>query len=99
MKIYVGNLAYDASEDDLRTAFEAFGSVAEVVVVRDQFSGQSKGFGFVEMPTQQDAEKAISNLNGTEIHGRTVRVNPARPAGERPRRDDRRPRSTGRSRF
>ena len=88
MKIYVGNLSYDATEDDLRASFESFGNVDEVIIIKDRYSGRSKGFGFVEMPTQEEAENAIEELNGKEILGRPVTVNKARPRTERPRRSD-----------
>jgi RNA recognition motif-containing protein len=79
MNIYVGNLAYDVTEADLRAAFEAFGAVASVNIIKDQYSGQSKGFGFVEMPSASDAQAAIAGLNGKAFMGRTVTVNEARP--------------------
>ena len=87
MKIYVGNLNYNITEDDLRTTFEPFGDVGEATVISDRFSGRSKGFGFVEMPNQAEAEKAIAELNGKEIQGRSLVVNQARPREERPRRN------------
>jgi len=98
MKLYVGNLSYQATEDDLRSAFAAYGNVGEVIVIRDQASGQSKGFGFVEMPSDEEAEKATNALNGQSIAGRPVRVNPARPRGEAPPRREggRPPRGGGR---
>ena len=86
MKIYAGNLSYDMTEDDIRTAFEPFGTVNEVTIIMDRFSGRSKGFGFVEMPNQAEAEKAIAALNGKELRGRSITVNQARPREERPRR-------------
>jgi len=85
MNIYVGNLSFNVTEDDLRQAFEGFGQVASVSIIKDKFSGQSKGFGFVEMPSNDEANAAISGLNGKEIKGRTLNVNEARP-----RTDDRR---------
>ena len=91
MKIYVGNLSYDASVEDLRAAFEAFGAVEDAIIIEDRFSGRSKGFGFVEMSSDEEAMKAIEEMNGQEILGRPVRVNKARPRTERPprrRRDD-----------
>lgn len=87
MKIYVGNLSYEMTEEDLRGAFEAFGAVNEITIIMDRFSGRSKGFGFVEMPNQAEAEKAIADLNGKEIRGRSITVNQARPREERPRRN------------
>ncbi|RPI98098.1 MAG: RNA-binding protein [Spirochaetales bacterium] len=100
MNIYVGNLSYSVTEDDLKQAFEAFGQVASVSIIKDKFSNQSKGFGFVEMPTQEEAQAAISGMNGKELKGRAMNVNEARP-----RTDDRRSgggggrRPGGRSRF
>jgi cold-inducible RNA-binding protein len=79
MNIYVGNLAFSVTEEDLKKAFEAFGQVATVNVIRDQFSNQSKGFGFVEMPESAEAQAAISGLNGKELSGRNLNVNEARP--------------------
>jgi RNA recognition motif-containing protein len=84
MNIYVGNLSYNVTEEDLRQAFEGFGQVTSVSIVKDKFSGQSKGFGFVEMPGKDEAQAAISGLNGKELKGRTLNVNEARPrTGER----------------
>ena len=84
MDIYVGNLSYDATDADLEQLFAKQGRVASARVVIDRMSGRSKGFGFVEMPDQAEAEKAIQNLNGTEFMGRTLRVNQSqpRPRGE-----------------
>ena len=86
MKIYVGNLAYSVTDEQLETAFGAFGEVSSASVVTDKFSGQSKGFGFVEMPDGSAAEKAIQSLNGTPIGGRNVKVNEAKPREDRPQR-------------
>lgn len=83
MKIYVGNLSYDTTEDGLREAFEAFGQVASTSIVMDKYSGRSRGFGFVEMPTQSEAASAIEGLNETELDGRTIKVNEARPREDR----------------
>ena len=85
MNIYVGNLSYNVSEEDLKTAFEAFGQVTSASIIKDKFSGQSKGFGFVEMPSKEEAQAAITGMNGKEMKGRTLNVNEARP-----RSDDRR---------
>jgi RNA recognition motif-containing protein len=82
MNIYVGNLPFEANEDDLRQAFGAFGQVATVNIIKDKFSGESRGFGFVEMPAKAEADAAISGLNGTELKGRTLTVNEARPRAE-----------------
>jgi len=85
MNIYVGNLSYTVTEDELRQAFEAFGQVTSASIIKDKFSGQSKGFGFVEMPSSEEAQAAINALNGKEMKGRSLNVNEARP-----RTDDRR---------
>ena len=82
MKIYAGNLSYEVTDDTLRQAFEAFGEVTSASVVKDKFSGQSKGFGFVEMPSATEAQAAINGLNGRDLMGRTVTVNEARPRAE-----------------
>ncbi len=82
MNIYVGNLSNSATEDDLRQAFEAFGQVSNINIIKDRFSGESRGFGFVEMPTKTEAEAAIEGLNGQEINGRAVNVNEARPKAD-----------------
>jgi RNA recognition motif-containing protein len=78
MKIYVGNLSYTVTEDDLRKDFETFGQVASVSIIKDKFSGQSKGFGFVEMTSNEEAKAAITALNGKEMKGRNLNVNEAR---------------------
>jgi RNA recognition motif-containing protein len=82
MNIYVGNLSYEVTEEDLQQAFEAFGQVASVNIIKDKYSGQSKGFGFVEMPAKAEAQSAIDGLNGKELKGRTLNVNEARPRSE-----------------
>jgi RNA recognition motif-containing protein len=82
MNIYVGNLGYSVTEDDLRAAFEAFGTVDTVSIIKDKFSGQSKGFGFVEMASGEEAQAAIASLNGKDFKGRSVVVNEARPRAE-----------------
>jgi cold-inducible RNA-binding protein len=79
MNIYVGNLSQDVTEDDLRQAFEAFGEVDSVNIIKDRFTGESRGFGFVEMSTKSEAEAAITGLNGQDVKGRAVNVNEARP--------------------
>ncbi len=84
MNIYVGNLSRDLSEAELQQAFEAFGQVATVSIVKDKFTGEARGFGFVEMPTQAEAQAAIAALNGKDMKGRALTVNEARP-----RNDDR----------
>jgi cold-inducible RNA-binding protein len=78
MNIYVGNLAGETTEDDLRRAFEAFGQVRSVNIVRDKISGESRGFGFVGMPTENEARTAISEMNGKDLQGRTVKVEEGR---------------------
>jgi RNA recognition motif-containing protein len=85
MNIYVGNLSSDVTGDDLRQAFGAFGQVESANVITDKFSGESKGFGFVEMPSKEEATAAIAGMNGKDIKGRAVSVNEARPRVERPR--------------
>jgi RNA recognition motif-containing protein len=79
MNIYVGNLANTISENDLREAFQAFGEVAKTAVIKDKFSGESRGFGFVEMPNREEATKAISMLNGKDMKGRSAKINEAKP--------------------
>ncbi|MDO5566733.1 MAG: RNA-binding protein [Planctomycetia bacterium] len=84
MKIYVGNLAYRTTEDSLRGAFETYGTVNSVDVISDRATGRSKGFGFVEMPQDEEAKKAIENLDNTELDERTIKVNEARAREPRP---------------
>lgn len=79
MNIYVGNLSRDTTDDDLQKAFEAFGRVLSVTIVKDKFSGQSRGFGFVGMPNNKEAQAAIDGMNGKEFMGRALNVNEARP--------------------
>jgi len=79
VRIYVGNLSYQVTDEELRQAFESFGEVSSANVIMDKFSGQSKGFGFVEMPSKNEAESAINSLNGKELKGRALNVNEARP--------------------
>ena len=79
MNIYVGNLSYGMSEDELRDAFGAFGEVSSVKILMDRETGRSRGFGFVEMPNQSEAEMAIAQLNGKDLGGRALRINEARP--------------------
>ena len=83
MNIYVGNLSYNVSEDELSAAFRSFGQVETVRIIKDKYSGQSKGFGFVEMPSTEEARSAITDLNGKELNGRTLKVNEARPKSEK----------------
>jgi cold-inducible RNA-binding protein len=82
MNIYVGNLSFDTTEDQLRQAFSAFGEVTSAAIIADKFSGESRGFAFVEMPEKSAAIAAISGLNGQELNGRTLNVNEARPRTE-----------------
>ena len=87
MNIYVGNLPYNLTEDDLKAAFSEFGEVSSANIIMDKMSGQSKGFGFVEMPDNSEADQAIKAMNESALNGRNIKVNQARPRGERsPRR-------------
>ncbi len=87
MNIYVGNLSRQATAEDLRKAFEAFGQVESAHVVKDRFTGESRGFGFVEMPSREEALAAIENLNGKDLMGNPISVSEARPRNDRePRR-------------
>ncbi len=83
MNIYAGNLAPETTDDDLRQAFEAFGQVSTATVVKDKFSGESRGFGFVEMPSKTEAQSAIEQMNGADLKGRSIVVNEARPKADR----------------
>jgi len=85
MNLYVGNLSYQMTDDDLRSAFEAYGEVSSAKIIRDRETGRSKGFGFVEMPTDSEAEEAIRQLDNAELDGRNIKVNQARPRSESPR--------------
>ncbi len=87
MNIYVGNLSHDATEVDLRQAFEAFGQVESINIVKDRFSGESRGFAFVEMPSRSEAQAAITGLSGKTVKGRSVTVDEARPRTEQRRRE------------
>ena len=104
MNLYVGNLSYRMTEDQLRQEFEQYGQVSSCTIIMDKATGQSKGFGFLEMPVREEAEAAITGLNGREIQGRKLNVNEARPregggrgfadagrggSGPRPRDNDR----------
>jgi len=82
MNVYVGNLSREITEEDLRQAFEAFGQVASATIIRDKFSGESRGFGFIEMPAKAEAQAAIAGLNGKQLKDRTLTVNEARPRSE-----------------
>ncbi len=83
MNIYVGNLPFNTTEEELRSAFAAFGDVSSAAVIKDQFTGQSRGFGFVEMPNKEEADAAINGLNGKDFKGRPLKVNEARPREDR----------------
>jgi len=82
MNIYVGSLSFDISDEELRAAFEAFGQVVSATVIKDKYSGESRGFGFVEMSSKEEAQAAIDGLNGKELKGRTLNVGEARPRSE-----------------
>lgn len=84
-KIYVGSLPYSINEQKLADLFATYGAVASAKIISDKYSGQSKGFGFVEMASSEEAQKAITALNGTQLEGRTIVVNEARPMESRPR--------------
>jgi RNA recognition motif-containing protein len=86
MNMYIGNLAYDVTENDLRNAFSEFGEVSSVKIITDKFSGRPKGFGFVEMPDNSEADQAIKALNGKVLNGRSIKVNQAEARGKRSRR-------------
>ncbi len=85
-KLYFGNLSYDTNDNSLRSACEPFGTVESASVISDKMSGRSKGFGFVEMSTEDEAQAVIAGLNGKEVDGRQVRVSEARPQEDRPAR-------------
>ena len=85
MNIFVGNLAFGVTDGDLRQAFQAHGQVSSANVILDKFTGKSRGFGFVEMPNRDEAEKAIAALNGRDLKGRAIKVNEAQARSDRPR--------------
>jgi len=85
MNIYVGNISRDVTEAELREAFAAFGAVASAAIIKEKYSGESRGFGFVEMPNKEEADKAIAALNGKDLKGRNLTVNEAKPRTDRPR--------------
>ncbi len=91
MNIYVGNLSFDLTEDDLRQAFEAFGRVESVTIITDKVTRESRGFGFVEMAAKAEGQSAINDLNGKELKGRALKVNEARPPPEGRQGGGRRP--------
>jgi len=86
MNIYVGNLPYNVGETDLQEIFSQFGEVSKVDLITDKFSGQSKGFGFVEMEDNSQADAAIKGLNDSDMKGRKIKVNQAKPRSDRPSR-------------
>jgi RNA recognition motif-containing protein len=83
MNIYVSNLSFNVQDDDLRGFFEGYGEVASAKIIMDKFTNKSRGFGFVEMPNDADAQKAVAELNGGVVEGRTINVTEARPREER----------------
>ncbi len=83
MNIYVGNLAREVTEEQLRQAFEAYGQIGAVSIIKDKFSGESRGFGFVEMPSKDEAQAALDGLNGKDLSGREMKVNEAHERGSR----------------
>ena len=89
MNIYVGNLPYGVTDDELRDAFGSYGEVVSINVIKDKFSGESRGFGFVEMSNDEEAQSAIDGLNGSEFGGRNLKVNQARPREDRSDRSNR----------
>ena len=102
MNIYVGNLPYDATDVTIREAFESFGEVTSARVIKDKYTGQSRGFGFVEMSVQSQAQTAIKSLNGRELLGKQISVNEARPRSNEGRpggRGGRMDYSSGRNRY
>jgi len=82
MNIYVGNLSHEVTEEDLKQAFEGFGQVETVKIIKDRYSGESRGFGFVEMPAKGEAESAINDLNGKDLKGQALNVSEARPRAQ-----------------
>jgi RNA recognition motif-containing protein len=86
MNIYVGNLSHDVTQDELHQAFASHGEVTSANIISDKFTGQSRGFGFVEMPKSDEARAAMAALNGMDLKGRTLNVNEARPRNDGPRR-------------
>jgi len=85
VNIYVGNLSRDVTESDLREAFQGFGEIQTCNIIKDKFTSESRGFGFVEMPNKEEADKAIAGMNGKDLKGRNLTVNEARPRTDRPR--------------
>jgi RNA recognition motif-containing protein len=93
MNIYIGNLSYSTSEDSLKTMFTEFGEVESVKLIKDRFTGRSKGFGFVEMPSNSEADQAIKALNGSLVDGSNIKVRPADPGGKQSKKSSFRRRS------
>ena len=91
VNIYAGNLAWSVTEEDLRTAFEAYGTVERAAVIMDRLTGKSRGFGFVEMPNEDEAKAAIAALHDFELKGRKMLVREARPKGDTPRQSQQQP--------
>jgi len=87
MKLYVGNLSFSIDDEALKKLFSSYGEIEEVTVIKDKYSGRSKGFGFVTFKKDESAKKAISEMNEKEVEGRNLKVNEARPMEERPKRD------------
>ena len=86
-KVYVGNLVYEVSDKDLAEMFSSYGEITEAIVIKDKYSGRSKGFGFVTFANNESADKAISEMNGKDVQGRALTVNEAKPMEESERRD------------
>ncbi|KMQ51791.1 RNA-binding protein [Chitinispirillum alkaliphilum] len=85
MNIYVGNLSYDSTEEEIRELFGQYGEVSSVSLITDKYTGRAKGFGFVEMPNNDQAQQAVQSLSNQEVKGRKITVNEARPRSDRPR--------------
>jgi RNA recognition motif-containing protein len=99
LNIYVGNLSYDTTEDELRAAFAAYGNVTSARIATDRDTGRARGFGFVEMASASEAEAAINGLNGSQLQGRALTVNEARPREDSGRQSNNRGYAGGRSRW
>jgi len=99
MNIYVGNLSQEVTEDDLREAFEVFGQITSVKIITDRFTGESRGFGFIEMPERIEAKSAMDNLNGSQLKGKAIVVNEARSRTDKRRSGGKRKSSGWQSRY
>jgi RNA recognition motif-containing protein len=99
MNIYVGNMSRDVTEEDLKQAFGAFGQIGTVTIIKDKFTGESRGFGFIEMPSKDEAQSAIAGMNGKELKGRSLNVNEARPRADNRRGGGGRGRGGGGRRY